>query len=174
MAEPRDPVRAVGDGRESVELAAHVEFARLASAGEGVALVSVVGAAGSAPRGMGAAMAVREDGSVVGTVGGGKLEHEAVRIALEAIADGRPRRVAFDFTAGAGKNLDMACAGKAELYVQPAGGGPRLYLFGAGHIARALAPMARLATSQPFLAVSPPGSTSSFPDSVAFCGKPSK
>lgn len=134
---------ALGEPVERVEVDAYREFVRLADAGRPVALVTVVDTAGSAPRGMGAAMAVREDGSIVGTVGGGNLEHIAARHALEALGDGRPRRFHYDYSGGEGQNLDKACMGTTDLYVQPCLALPQLYVFGAGHIAVALAPIAR-------------------------------
>lgn len=137
-----DPAVEIGDGRETASAGAHLAFAELAREGRPAALVTVVGASGSTPRGLGATMAVRPDGSVVGTVGGGALEHDAVKRALASIADGRPRRLHYDFTAGPERNLGMACAGTVDLFVLPATGGPALHVFGSGHVARALAPMA--------------------------------
>lgn len=134
-----------GEAKECAEAPALVEFGRLVEAGRRAALVTVIGTTGSAPRGMGAAMAVRDDGTIAGTVGGGRLEFEAIAAAKAAMADGRPRRLHLDFTAGPGRNIDMACAGTADLFVLPHAGGPELVVFGAGHVARALAPMARAA-----------------------------
>jgi len=142
---PPDPLVQIGEPVERLELDAYREFARLAEEGRPVALVTVVGTQGSAPRGMGAAMAVREDGTISGTIGGGNLEHLVVRHALDALADGRPRRLHYDFAGGAGQNLDKACAGKADFYVQPCLVLPRLHVFGAGHIGIALAPIAEAA-----------------------------
>ncbi len=120
-------------------------FASATTQGAGVALVTVVGAEGSVPRGMGAAMMVREDGSIVGTVGGGNLELLMIDHAREAIADGRPRRYRFDFTGGPQRNIEKSCVGRCEFFVQPGPRRPRLHLFGAGHIGLALAPMAHAA-----------------------------
>ena len=144
MAE-RDPVVAIGDRRESLDLAPYEEFLRLAREGLPGALVTVIGAEGSAPRGMGAAMVVRGDGSIVGTVGGGSLELLLVAHAREAIEDGRPRRLHYDFSGGPEQNLEKACLGKSEFFVQPAPALPRLHIFGAGHIGLALAPIATAA-----------------------------
>ncbi len=136
------PLVAIGRAEESCDFPAIAAFARLASEGEPAALVMVVGAEGSAPRGMGAAMAVRSDGTIVGTVGGGGLELLAIAHAQDAMRDGRARRYHYDFSGGKGQNLEKACLGKMDLYIQPAPARPRLYIFGAGHVAAALAPMA--------------------------------
>ncbi|MDQ7007363.1 MAG: XdhC/CoxI family protein [Acidobacteriota bacterium] len=141
----RDPLVAAGDRRESLDLAPYEEFLRLAREGLPGALVTVIGAEGSAPRGMGAAMTVRGDGGIVGTVGGGSLELLLAAHAREAIEDGRPRRLRYDFSGGPEQNLEKACLGKSEFFVQPTPSPPRLYIFGAGHIGLALAPMAAAA-----------------------------
>jgi xanthine dehydrogenase accessory factor len=140
-----EPLVAVGEPRESVEIEAYAEFARLAAEGQPTALVTVVGTEGSAPRGMGAAMTVRADGSIVGTVGGGNLELAMIRHALEAMGDGLPRRYSFDYSGGPAQNLVKACIGKTELFVQPSPVPPKLVVFGAGHIGVALAPIAQSA-----------------------------
>lgn len=137
-----DPTVEIGAAGESFEVEAYREFLETTSSGGRSALVTVVSAGGSVPRGIGAVMAVRPDGSIVGTIGGGGLEHAAIRYAIDALEDGRPRRLRFDFSEGKGRNIDMACSGTAEVFIQPSVPGARLFIFGGGHIARALAPMA--------------------------------
>jgi len=87
-------------------------------------------------------MAVREDGSIVGTVGGGNLELFLVRHALAAVSDGRPRWLHYDFSGGSDQNVEKACCGTTDFFVQPFAKTPRLIIFGAGHVGRALAPLA--------------------------------
>ena len=137
----RDPLVAIGDPEETPGIDAVRAYADLSSQGKSVALVTVVGAEGSVPRGMGAAMAVRADGSIVGTVGGGKLELLMIEHALESLRDGRARRYHYDFTGGPDRNIDKSCMGRSEFFVQPSLPRPALYVFGAGHIGAALAPM---------------------------------
>ncbi len=163
-APPPDPLVEIGEPVESLEIDAYREFVDLAEEGRPVALVTVVGTEGSAPRGMGAAMAVRADGTIVGTVGGGDLEHRIVRHALDALADGRPRRFHYDFSGGEGQNLEKACLGKADFYVQPCLVPPRLHVFGAGHIGMALAPIAEVAGFRVTVLDERPG----FPDPARF------
>jgi xanthine dehydrogenase accessory factor len=161
-----DPLVETGEPVERLELDAYREFVGLAEEGRPVALVTVVGTDGSAPRGMGAAMAVREDGTIAGTIGGGDLEHLVVRHALDSLADGRPRRLHYDFSGGAGQNLEKACAGKADFYVQPCLVPPRLHVFGGGHIGIALAPIAEAAGFRVTVIDDRPG----FPDPARFPG----
>lgn len=140
-----DPVVKIGRADEGADLAVWRAFVTLAAAGEAVALVTVIGDAGSSPRGMGAVMAVRGDGSIVGTIGGGSLEQLIIGHAHDALADGCARRVFYDYSGGRGQNLEKACMGKTEFLIQPRPAVPELLIFGGGHIAAALAPMAELA-----------------------------
>ncbi len=107
-------------------------------AGRPAALVTVTAIQGSAPRRPGARMVVHADGSVVGTVGGGAWEHRLVREALEAIGEGRPRRVASHL----GLDLGMCCGGAMEAFIEPLLPRETLVIHGAGHVGRAVARMA--------------------------------
>ena len=136
-------VVAMGDGRETADASALEAVMACRERGEAVALVTVIGATGSAPRGMGATMAVRKDGSIIGTVGGGNLELFTIRHALASIEDGCPRRLHYDFSGGPEQNVSKACCGTTDFFIQPFTEMPRLVVFGAGHVARALVPQAR-------------------------------
>ena len=63
--------------------------------GEAVALATVVNAQGSVPRHAGSKMLVRQDGSIVGTVGGGAMEALVVKEALAALQDGKTRMPSY-------------------------------------------------------------------------------
>ena len=72
-------------------------------------LVSVVGAAGSVPRESGARVVLRPDGSFYGTIGGGRLEYEAIAEARAALAAGRGQPQFRDWPLG--PNLGQCCGG---------------------------------------------------------------
>lgn len=115
--------------------------ARLAEIAAGpcpAALCTVVSTDGSTPRKAGASMVVLADGSelgaIEGTVGGGAVEHEARRVALEVIATMRPRLLEIPLTA----QLGMCCGGKMSIFIEALRTRPPLLLFGAGHLAQAL------------------------------------
>ena len=133
----------MGDGREFFDTDPLHTVLSCRDRGDAAALVTVIGASGSAPRGMGSLMAVRKDGTIVGTVGGGNLELFVIRHALKALEDGRPRRLHYDFTGGLDQNVEKACCGTTDFFVQPFVETPRLVIFGAGHVGRALAPLAQ-------------------------------
>jgi xanthine dehydrogenase accessory factor len=65
------------------------------TAGERVALCVVVGSRGSTPQEAGAKMLVLADGGTVGTLGGGCVEAEVRRRALELMPDGVSKRLQF-------------------------------------------------------------------------------
>ncbi|MCA9552939.1 MAG: xanthine dehydrogenase accessory protein XdhC [Myxococcales bacterium] len=112
-------------------------FARVAALeaqGARAALVTVVRTSGSAPRAPGARMIVHPDGAIEGTVGGGALEHTATQAAKQTLEDGRPRLVEHNLT----QELGMCCGGTVTLFVEALVAQPRLIVFGAGHVGRAL------------------------------------
>ncbi len=109
-------------------------------AGETVALATVVGVEGSAPRHGGARMVVWPDGRIVGTIGGGTLEHRAVQQAISAMQAGKPRR----FTVNLTRDLGMCCGGAMDVYIEPQKPVDHLYLFGAGHVGHAAARQATM------------------------------
>jgi len=113
-------------------------LAEIEASGTPAALVTVVTASGSTPRGPGARMIVHPDGAIEGTVGGGQVEASAHAAALEVLADGRPRFVEHALTA----ELGMCCGGRVGLFVERIAGAPVLLLFGGGHVGAALTRMA--------------------------------
>src|SRR5271155_4404456 len=72
-------------------------------------LVSVVGAAGSVPRESGARIVLRPDGGFYGSIGGGRLEYEAIDEARAALAAGRGKARFRDWPLG--PNLGQCCGG---------------------------------------------------------------
>src|SRR5271163_3485441 len=75
-------------------------------------LVSVVGAAGSVPRGSGARIVLRPDGGFYGSIGGGRLEYEAIDEARAALAAGRGKARFRDWPLG--PNLGQCCGGMVK------------------------------------------------------------
>ena len=106
---------------------------------ESAALCIVVDTKGSTPRKQGAKMIVYADGRIFGTIGGGGIEKEVADKALELIASGKPEKCVFNL----GADLGMHCGGHMEVYIEPIGAAQKLYIFGAGHIGKALAGFAK-------------------------------
>jgi xanthine dehydrogenase accessory factor len=103
------------------------------------ALATVVRTSGSTPQEAGARLLLRPDGSTVGTVGGGAIEHAILEALREAQQSGRSQLLAREL----GYDLGMCCGGRMEIFVEPVEAPPRLWLFGAGHVARPTAALAR-------------------------------
>ncbi len=87
-------------------------------AGMGVALATVTSTWGSALRPTGSQLAVNDRGDFAGSVSGGCIEAGVVQEALEAILDGKPRRLAYGVTDERAWELGMACGGQIEVYVE--------------------------------------------------------
>lgn len=98
------------------------------------AICIVIETRGSTPRKVGSKMIVYEDGSIFGSIGGGSVEKEVAEKAVELIATGKPMKCPFNLEA----DLGMHCGGFMEVYIEPINPSLKLYIFGAGHIAKAL------------------------------------
>lgn len=93
------------------------ECCKLLQEGQAVVLATVFEAKGSAPRVAGAKMLVRRDGSTGGTIGGGKLEHDAIQLAVTLFEQGRSAIYSFDLTGNDVAEMDMICGGKGEVWL---------------------------------------------------------
>ncbi|WP_100813303.1 XdhC family protein [Microbacterium lacus] len=96
-----------------LELAADL-LPRLAD-GESVAVVTVTRVARSAPRGLGASMAITADGSVIGSISGGCVEGDAIVLAHAVLADGAARAARFGFSDERAHAAGLACGGEVEV-----------------------------------------------------------
>jgi xanthine dehydrogenase accessory factor len=104
-------------------------------------LVTLVEAIGSTPQDAAAKMLVTAKGLHCGTVGGGKVEAAALKLAAELLekGDAKPRFVSWTLKGDVG----MTCGGSVKFYFEPHfGAGPwNIAVFGAGHVAQALIPV---------------------------------
>jgi xanthine dehydrogenase accessory factor len=94
------------------------ELIRWQAAGESFALASVVDVRGSAPRRPGAALAVRGDGVVIGSVSGGCVESEVYELARMVLAGGEPATVRFGYRDDDAFAVGLTCGGEIEVFVQ--------------------------------------------------------
>jgi xanthine dehydrogenase accessory factor len=117
------------------------EVVRLKAEGKRAVLATIVRAQGSTPREVGAKMLVYEDGSIRETIGGGNLEAAVIREALDTLAAGEPRLVHHDLTGPEASDVGMICGGVLDVFFEPIGWGPKVFLFGGGHVSL---PVARL------------------------------
>ena len=95
------------------------ELDRWKTRGKRVALARVVDVEGSGPRQPGAAMAVNEDGDVIGSVSGGCVEGAVVTEALEVLATGDRRMVTFGYSDDDAFAVGLTCGGTIHLFIEP-------------------------------------------------------
>ena len=114
-----------------------------ANAGQRAALLTVVRASGSTPRRAGAKMLLREDGTCLGTIGGGTLEERAVLDARQALQEGTTLLAHYDISGQDEASLGL-CGGVVDVSIEVLLPPPRLVIIGAGHIAQPLASMASM------------------------------
>jgi xanthine dehydrogenase accessory factor len=114
----------------------YAAIARWAAAGEVFVVATVVDTHGSAPQKAGAKLAVRAGGELVGTIGGGAIEKQVVETARELIAQREASRLLKTHLT---HDLGMCCGGAMTVFLERHDPGPRLVLFGAGHVHRAAA-----------------------------------
>ena len=123
----------------------HEVFAALGEAlsrGEEAALVTIVSSNGSTPQRVGAKMLVFADGRIVGTVGGGCYEHDAIGRAKQVLATRKATTVKYDLNDDFAEETGLVCGGQMEVFIEPIEASPSVYIFGAGHVGYYLAKMA--------------------------------
>lgn len=120
------------------------EIVRLRRLGQKCALATIVQVKGSIPSFESAKLLVREDGSMVGTIGGGCVEAEVWNAARDVIATEKPRHMNFSLGQDAAYDNGLICGGQLEVFVEPVIPQPAAYIFGAGHISKSLSKVADL------------------------------
>jgi xanthine dehydrogenase accessory factor len=121
------------------------EIVRLGRLGQKCALATIVQVRGSIPSFESAKLLVREDGSMIGTIGGGCVEAEVWNAAREVIATEKPRHMHFSLGQDAAYDNGLICGGQLDVFVEPVVPQPAAYIFGAGHISKSLSKVADLA-----------------------------
>lgn len=107
-------------------------------------IFTVVNLSGSVPGKIGFKMIVESNGNAIGTVGGGAIENEAIKEAINRLSSGESgikeyllsdkQTIANDET----QIVPMKCSGKVSLYFEVHGALPTVYIFGGGHVGQAL------------------------------------
>ena len=84
-----------------------------------IAIARVVDIEGSGPREPGAAMAVNEDGEVIGSVSGGCVEGAVVTEALDILRTNDRRIVTFGYSDDEAFAVGLTCGGTIHLFIEP-------------------------------------------------------
>lgn len=121
------------------------ELIRLRSLGQKSALATIVEVNGSIPSFQTAKLLVREDGSMIGTIGGGCVEAEVWNAAREVIATGTPRNMQFSLGQDAAYDNGLICGGQLQVFVECINPQPSAIVFGGGHISKSLCKVLDLA-----------------------------
>ena len=86
--------------------------------GQSVAIATIVQQEGSSPRGAGSKMVIHGDGSIQGTIGGGKVEARAITTGLKVLANGASVILDFDLSGDVMGDMDMVCGGRLRVLVE--------------------------------------------------------
>ena len=117
-------------------------LAELEKNNQPAALCTVVKSEGSTPRHVGSKMLVYPDGTFIGTVGGGDLEHRVLDEAWMALSDGQPRHLHYTMS-DPSRGDPGVCGGQVEVFVEPILPPATLVIIGAGHVGKAVVHLAK-------------------------------
>lgn len=121
------------------------ELVRLRNIGQKCALATIVQVRGSIPSYESAKLLVREDGSMLGTIGGGCVEAEVWNAAREVIEKEKTRHMSFNLGQDAAYDNGLICGGQLDVFVECIIPQPGAMIFGGGHISKSLAKVLELA-----------------------------
>jgi xanthine dehydrogenase accessory factor len=96
--------------------------------GQSVVLATVIARTGSIPTSTQAKMLVFPDGSILGTIGGGKLEAEVIREAQRVLVNTTPQIVTIALTGAQIETEGLICGGQVEIFLEPFAPGTNLAL----------------------------------------------
>ena len=111
------------------------EIVQLRREGRRGAVATIVSVQGSIPSFKTAKMLVRDDGSIVGTIGGGCVEAEVWQAAREVMESEKPRTLKFNLNQNPKDDTGLVCGGTLDIFIEPVLPPAVLYMFGAGHVA---------------------------------------
>ena len=118
------------------------EIVRLRRLGQKCAVATIVQVNGSIPSYESAKMLVREDGSMLGTIGGGCVEAEVWNAAREVIETEKPTHLTFSLGQDAAYDNGLICGGQLNIFVEPVTPQPRAFIFGGGHVSKSISKIA--------------------------------
>ena len=119
-------------------------IAGLRRRGQKAVLATIISTRGSAPRKEGTKMLVQTNGQIIGTVGGGDLEHQIYKKALQLIEGNESQLAHFELTNEDASKEGMLCGGTVDVFIEPINPLPVLFIFGGGHISFSLARIGKM------------------------------
>ena len=120
------------------------EIVALRSKGIPAALATIIRRKGATPRKDSAKMLIYADRSQLGTIGGGSIDADVCREAQLIMESGIPKLIAVNLKVADFEERTVICGGIMEIYIEPILPDPTLFIFGAGHVSKALAAAVKL------------------------------
>jgi xanthine dehydrogenase accessory factor len=110
------------------------------------AIATIVKAEGSTPRQAGAKMVISINGDIAGSVGGGTVEYECMKLVKTVISENKPVLKEFSLKEEdeGGKPSSGTCGGDVTVFIEPVLTKSEIFIFGAGHIAEKLGALCRI------------------------------
>ena len=97
----------------------HEKLAVFMEKGRSSVLATIIKEAGPSPRGIGTRCLILDDGSIVGTIGGGPLEAQTIKAAQNVFGTRLPIRLQFSLKGSDVADTDMLCGGDVEVFLEP-------------------------------------------------------
>jgi xanthine dehydrogenase accessory factor len=95
------------------------ELERWQAAGKPIAIATVISVIGSAPRGIGATLALTAAGDIAGSVSGGCVEPAVIEVGLKALRTGQPKLLSYGITEEQNvEQIGLSCGGQIEVFVE--------------------------------------------------------
>ena len=94
------------------------DVARWRQRGEKVAIATVVATRRSAPRPVGAKLAISESGELAGSVSGGCVESDVYEHAREVLETGKPKLLSYGIADEEAWSVGLPCGGEIDVFVE--------------------------------------------------------
>jgi xanthine dehydrogenase accessory factor len=94
------------------------EVERWRGRGEQVAIATVVATRRSAPRPVGAKLAISEHGEMCGSVSGGCVESDVAAQAREVLVSGEPRLLSYGISDDEALGVGLPCGGEIDVFLE--------------------------------------------------------
>ena len=94
------------------------EIDRWKEEGEKVVVATVVATRRSAPRPIGASLAISESGKMCGSVSGGCVESDVAERAREVLASGEPKLLTYGIADEEAWGIGLPCGGEIDVFVE--------------------------------------------------------
>lgn len=113
-----DSMKLINGKRPLSTIDIYLEMKRRLELGHKAVMATVIKTKGSTPQRAGARIVVFDDGSFIGTVGGGCVEADIYAEAKEVMRSGRPGIFHFSLAGDVAADEGMVCGGQMEVFIE--------------------------------------------------------